>query len=157
MRSETRALRLAITGITSLILILASAPFASAGAIDDSSAGATAPHSASVPQPSPGDTGISFVDGSSSQIIVERAGKKYLVDVISHEIREVGTNNAVEAETSSSRVNPDHENLKGTTQGTRPAAGPPATTNPKVYTSGDDLVFNVPTGRRVERHGLYVN
>jgi uncharacterized beta barrel domain-containing protein DUF5777 len=157
MRSETKVVRLAITGITFLILIFASAAFASTGATDDSGTGAAAPNSGSVPQPTPGEAGISFVDGSSSQIIVERAGKKFLVDVASHEIKEVSTNNAVEAETSSSRSNPDHESLRGTTQGTQPAAGPPATTNPKVYTAGDDLVFNVPTGRRVERHGLYVN
>ena len=157
MRSETKVIRLAIAGITSLILIFASAALSSASATDDSSTGAAAPHSGSVPQPTPGDAGISFVDGSSSQIIVERAGKKYLVDVVSHEIKEVGTNNPVEAETSSSRSNPDNQNLKATTQGTPTAAGPPATTKPKVYTAGDDLVFAVPTGRRVDRHGLYVN
>lgn len=157
MRSETTVIRLAIAGITSLILIFACAALSSASTTDDSSTGPAAPHSGSVPQPTPGDAGISFVDGSSSQIIVERAGKKYLVDVVSHEIKEVGTNNPVEVETSSSLSNPDNQNLKATTQGTPPAAGPPATAKPKVYTAGDDLVFAVPTGRRVDRHGLYVN
>src|SRR5258707_14997986 len=33
------------------------------------------------------DLGISFVEGSSSQVIVERDGKKYVVDLASHEIR----------------------------------------------------------------------
>ena len=155
MRSETKAVRLAITIITSLILIFASAPFA--GGTDDSSTTTTSPHSSSAPQPTPGDAGISFVDGSPSQIIVERAGRKYLVDVASHEIKEVSSNNIDGAETSSSRSNPDSENLRATTQGTPSTAGPAAATTPKVYTAGDDLVFNVPTGRRVERHGLYVN
>src|SRR5262249_16891164 len=105
----------------------------------------------------PGDAGISFVDGSPSQIVVERAGKKYLVDVASHEIKEVSSNNIDGTETSSSRANPDSENLKATTQGT-PSTGAPATpTTHKALTAGDDLVFNVPTGRRVDRHGLYVN
>ena len=27
----------------------------------------------------------------------------------------------------------------------------------KVYHPGDDLVFNLPTGRRIDRHGLYLN
>ena len=156
MRNKTKVVRLVIAGITSLILIFASANLASAGATDGSSTGAAAPHSGSAPQPTPGDAGISFVDGSSSQIIVERDGRKYLVDVVSHEIKEVGTNSP-EAETSSSRSNLDHENLKATTQDTPATSGPPATMNPKVYTAGDDLVFNVPTGRRVERHGLYIN
>src|ERR1700716_4638132 len=31
--------------------------------------------------------GMSFVEGSSSQVIVERDGKKYVVDLASHEIR----------------------------------------------------------------------
>jgi len=79
------------------------------------------------------------------------------VDVASHEIKEVSSNNIDGAETSSSRSNPDSENLRATTQGTPSTAGPAAATTPKVYTAGDDLVFNVPTGRRVERHGLYVN
>src|SRR4030081_3809083 len=33
------------------------------------------------------DLGISFVEGSSSQVIVERDGKKFVVDLASHEIR----------------------------------------------------------------------
>jgi hypothetical protein len=34
------------------------------------------------------DLGVSFVKDSTSQIVVERDGKKYVVDLASHEIRE---------------------------------------------------------------------
>ncbi len=42
--------------------------------------------------------------------------------------------------------------------GTRPDT--PSDTNPEAepaYAAGDDLLFSLPTGRRLDRHGLYVN
>src|SRR5580704_3789220 len=32
--------------------------------------------------------GITFLEGSTSTVLVERDGKKYLVDLVSHEVRE---------------------------------------------------------------------
>ena len=35
------------------------------------------------------DLGVSFIKDSTSQIVVEHDGKKYVVDAVSHEIREL--------------------------------------------------------------------
>jgi mono/diheme cytochrome c family protein len=37
------------------------------------------------------------------------------------------------------------------------AAAGPAQKKPSVYTPGDDVVFTLPTGRPIDRHGVYVN
>ena len=96
------------------------------------------------------DLGVSFVDGSTSEVIIQRNGKNYVVDLVSHEVREVPASNVATA-TSSSRAT-----------STATAADPPADPDPpakkdSVYKPGDDLVFNVPTGRRIDRHGLYLD
>jgi len=101
---------------------------------------------------------VSFVDGSNSQVIIEREGKKYLVDVVTREIKEVGTTAAIEEMgTSSSKAEENNSAQSATTQSGAPPAGPPPASKSTVYTAGDDLIFAVPTGRRIDRHGLYVN
>src|SRR5690349_7316534 len=58
--------------------------------------GAKAPEAKSRPQPSPnpaavppGSLGISFVEGSTTTMVMEREGKKYLVDLANHSVKEV--------------------------------------------------------------------
>jgi hypothetical protein len=91
------------------------------------------------------DLGVSFVKDSTSQIVVERDGKKYVVDLVSHEIREAGSEPSTVTAAASSAPRSD--------------AGQPASpvANANIYRPGDDLVFSVPTGRPLDRHGLYLN
>jgi Membrane bound beta barrel domain (DUF5777) len=106
------------------------------------------------PAISASDLGVTFLPGSASQLVIERNGKRYLVDVATNSIREA---DAATAQAS-------------TTAPTTPAAEtassskPSAATDPekkntvaKIYTPGDDSLFSAPTGRRLERHGFYVN
>jgi hypothetical protein len=95
------------------------------------------------------DLGVSFVKDSTSQIVVERDGKKYVVDLISHEIREEGT----EAVTPTATAN---QVSAGNGQSPASSSAPPEKKD-NLYRPGDDLVFSVPTGRPLERHGLYLN
>jgi hypothetical protein len=97
------------------------------------------------------DLGVSFAKDSTSKIFVERNGKKYVVDLVSHEVTEAGTEPSATAAAN---------------QSAPPSAPPsaPATSGPaspvadaRIYKPGDDLVFSVPTGRPVDRHGLYLN
>jgi Membrane bound beta barrel domain (DUF5777) len=89
------------------------------------------------------DLGVSFVKDSTSQIVVERDGKKYVVDLASHEIREAAAEPANVAAANSASSD----------------SGQPASpvANANIYRPGDDLVFSVPTGRPLDRHGLYLN
>jgi hypothetical protein len=98
------------------------------------------------------DLGISFVEGSSSQVIVERDGKKYVVDLASHEIRPADA--AVQLVSASST-----QTVAEPAQAATGQSPPEKSTKSKskVYKAGDDLLFNVPSGRRVDRHSLTVN
>lgn len=114
-----------------------------------SSAAPAAPAMAS-PSPNPEALGISFVDGSTSTFVIERGGKKYLVDLGSHQVKEVA-----EAAAALAKASP-------TTQGstrTQAVAGEQKPKKPTsgVYEAGDDFIFSLPTGRRLDRHGLYIN
>jgi len=95
--------------------------------------------------------GVTFVDGSTSRVIVEKEGKKYLVDLVSRTVREMDTPSGAPAalrEGSQATPNPEP---------TQAASPTPPSPKPKVYEPGDDSVFSLPTGRRLDRHGFYIN
>lgn len=105
----------------------------------------------------PGSTsaasGVSFVDGSISKVIVERDGKKYLVDAASRTVTEIK-----EGESSSSQTmvaNSDAAPKNSQSQASKPS--PTSTEQANIYKTGDDFVFSVPTGRRPVKHGMYIN
>ena len=129
-------------GVAVFGCLVACSEFAFAQASSSSSANAT----------SESDLGISFVEGSVSQIVVERDGKKYVVDLASHQIRLVD---------AAIQVAPT-ESAKAPAEAVPPAAGQPRSAasesaKDKFYKPGDDFLFNVPTGRPVERHSLVIN
>lgn len=114
------------------------------------------------------DLGIVFVKGSSSEIILERGGKHYLVDTANHAVREVNPE-ALTArdpdpidvtlapqtpESASSQDPPAGGNSIAQSQGSSP---PQTDRAARIYKPGDDLVYTLPTGRRIDRHGLYLN
>lgn len=182
--------------------------------------------------------GVQFIDGSTTSVIVQRNGKKYVVDLANHTIREVDPPPAPAQthlqETASNDAGPGNVQLGakvfikncsvchgkdgkglGTTgtpdftnravQATLPketilntirhgkkgtlmpawqgklsedeiaaagsfvkslgsgdaapqlAAASEARENAKIYTPADDYLFSLPTGRRLERHGIYVD
>ena len=100
------------------------------------------------------ELGVSFVEGSVSQVIVEHQGRKYVVDVASHQIRLVDA--ASQVAPAESKQSPAESK-----QSPAEAAHPRSTTSEpaksKFYKPGDDFLFNVPTGRPVERHSLVIN
>lgn len=95
--------------------------------------------------------GISFVEGSTNSVIVERDGKRYLVDLTTKTIKEIDSTPSASA-----------SNLQQTDP---PQAAPqqvaststPKKTEDHIYEPGDDQIFSLPTGRRLDRHGFYIN
>jgi len=122
-----------------------------------------------------GELGISFIDGSSAEVLIVHNGRQFIIDVANHTIREVERAQSAppsghvvhvaistapgEAGESSSRDSsdtaPSGDNAQ--TQSPSPSAPAEKKKTPRIYTPGDDLVFSVPTGRRLERHGFYIN
>ncbi len=108
----------------------------------------------------PTDAGVAFVEGSDTQIVVEHDGKRYLVDVAHHEIKEVAASEPTKTTPEASSGHPTSGSEKPgnlAAQSTAPAVEAAPKKKDTVYRAGDDLVFDVPTGRRVERHGLYID
>jgi hypothetical protein len=123
--------------------------FGCAIACGDLASGQALPSANAVSAP---DLGVSFVEGSSSQVIVERDGKRYVVDLASHEIRPADAALQRVSATSTQTVAEPAKSTTGQSRLETSAKG-----KSKVYKAGDDLLFNVPSGRRVDRHSLTVN
>jgi hypothetical protein len=103
----------------------------------------------------PSDLGVAFVEGSTSQIIIDKNGKRYVVDVATHSIHETGAADpAGVGETSSSTST---QQAQAPPSGAQPLSAANKQSTSNSYKMGDDLVFSVPTGRRLERHGFYIN
>jgi mono/diheme cytochrome c family protein len=180
---------------------------------------------------------VEFVKGSTSTVVLERGGKRYIVDLVAGTIRETEPHSEVAARTGKAELvaplvadQPDGATVfkrncvmchgsdgkgvatfktpdftdskvqasltdeqiletikngkKGTVMppwrdklsdqeikavaahirlfGTQNQPGQTATqaaegAQPKVYTPGDDFLLSLPTGRRLDRHGFYVN
>jgi hypothetical protein len=158
MWNRCKILQLGIIRIAVFGVILALPSLSVAVSQDYSKPTTTGVASGSVPSPTPADAGVSFVEGSSSQIIVERNGTKYLVDVARREITQVTTSDqADQASSSNIGTNASDANQAAATHGDSQKAQPVPSKKSTVFTPGDDLIFDVPTGRRVERHGLYID
>lgn len=95
--------------------------------------------------------GIEFVQGSNSTVIVKRDGKTFLVDLASQTVTEVEGNTAPSVTALQQAAQPQ------SAQSVASSSKPAPKTEGKVYEAGDDYVFSLPTGRRLDRHGLYVN
>lgn len=122
-----------------------------------SSAAAPAAPGAVSPSPSFEDLGVTSVDGSTSKFVLEKAGKKYLVDLASHRIEEVEVP-AAAPETTSEESAPAKGYAKSASQTQTPASATGRdTATARVYEPGDDFIFSLPTGRRLDRHGFYIN
>src|SRR5215469_13625930 len=106
--------------------------------------------SSAAPEMSAADLGVTFVSGSTSQILIEKNGKKYIVDAATHSIHEAESVPSVDPTIASS----SKEKMQ---QSQNPPPPAEATANPNIYEPGDDLVYSVPTGRRLDRHGFYIN
>jgi|HubBroStandDraft_5_1064220.scaffolds.fasta_scaffold01201_6 hypothetical protein len=102
------------------------------------------------------DAGIVFVDGSVSQVLVVRDGKRYRVDLATREVHEEGASDM----SVSSSAHSDVASAGPQTAQSQSSSGPTPAAERKtarVYRPGDDSLFNVPTGRPIDRHGLYIN
>jgi hypothetical protein len=106
--------------------------------------------------------GVTFLPGSTSQLVIEHEGKRYLVDVATNSIREADATTVQVSSSSPSATDAE------TSSKISEASGPVASDKNEgqqsekkiaanVYTPGDDFLYSVPTGRRLERHGFYIN
>ena len=115
---------------------------------------AQTPATASQPAISASDLGVSFVPGSTSRMIIQKNGKSYIVDLATHSIREADTSSASSASKASAQPS---NAVQASSKSSSTTGTPEKKTTADIYTPGDDQLFNLPTGRRLDRHGFYFN
>jgi hypothetical protein len=103
---------------------------------------------------SAGDLGVTFLSGSTSQLVIERNGKRYLVDIATNSIREADASVAQAPATSTATASAETES---TANSSAVENLEKKKTAARIYIPADDVLFSAPTGRRLERHGLYIN
>lgn len=139
------------------IVFFLGAPILSLAANPQENTSQQAAHQGAAPSSEAASLGLTFVPGSSSTVIVERDGKKYLVDLASHTVRQAQPDPSDPAPAPAPAAK---KQLAKTVAA--PQKAPAATSNQDktkrgVYEAGDDYLFTLPTGRRLDKHGFYVN
>jgi hypothetical protein len=90
---------------------------------------------------------VFVVEHGASSVVIQRDGKSYIVDLDSRSVREADPAAAPMAEQSSSKTTAQQEQAQTT----------PADTKVPYYVAGDERLFILPTGQRLQRHGLTVS
>jgi hypothetical protein len=96
--------------------------------------------------------GIAFVEGSTNSVMVVRDGKRYLVDLITRTVKEIDQAPSTSVESNLHQADPPSAPQQQTATAT-----PRKKSEDNIYEPGDDVIFSLPTGRRLDRHGFYIN
>jgi hypothetical protein len=164
----TNSLRLLVVPI----LLALTEPMVAQASSENANTPSSNPAAVSATSAVAGNLGIAFVDGSSSQVLIQRNGGQYIVDVAAHTVREVDVPQSASSDppvasntsgresgwsSSVDTVKATQGSSAGGSQSSQASAAVEQQKKAHTYTPGDDLVFNVPTGRRLDRHGFYIN
>lgn len=95
----------------------------------------------------PAPPNVYVVEHGTNSVIIQRDGRSYLVDLDSKSVRE--------AEPATSSVD-QQSSSKMTAQQQQPQTSP-ADTKVPYYVSGDERLFMLPTGQRLQRRGMTVS
>ena len=95
--------------------------------------------------------GLEFVNGSGSQIVLERDGKRYLIDTKSQTIREVVPTTVASAQT------PVPPGQTTAAPPAAPAAKPEEKKEPETYYTEDIVLFSLPTAHHLPKKALMID
>lgn len=98
--------------------------------------------------------GVTFIEGSTSTVIVERDGKRFLLDLASRSVKELDDTAANSSGSSSSRATQDPAQAAPVQ---RAAANPAPPEKKNIYHPGDQRLVALPTGLRVRKHDAWVD
>jgi hypothetical protein len=94
--------------------------------------------------------GLEFVNGSGSQIVLERDGKRYLIDTKNQTIREFVPTSMASAQTPA-------PSGQTTTPPATPATKPEEKKEPDTYYTEDIVLWNLPTAHHLPRKALMID
>jgi len=99
--------------------------------------------------PVPRLEGVEFVNGSGSQLVLERDGKRYLIDTQSQTIRELAPTVSASVQTPTAPAQ--------TPTTPAPAAQPEAKKESDTYYTEDIVLWNLPTAHHLEKKALMID
>ena len=97
---------------------------------------------------SPTAPAVYVVDHGTASVVIQRDGKSYVVDLDSQSVREADSAPTLDAQPSSSKITAQDQAAQ------QPA---PADTQVPYYIPGDERLFTLPSGQRLQRHGMTVS
>lgn len=96
--------------------------------------------------------GVEFVNGSGTQIVLERDGKRYLIDTQSRTIREFVPTNVASAQAPTASPKTDAPAAPATA-----ASKPEAKKEPETYYTEDIVLWNLPTAQHLPKKALMID
>ena len=144
-----RSLLILLAVVTLCPSAAAQAPGEPVPTISSQLSSAAAPSEQAQLVPVPRLEGVEFVNGSGSQLVLERDGKRYLIDTQSQTIRELvpTVSASVQAPTAPAQT--------ATTPA--PAAQPEAKKESDTYYTEDIVLWNLPTAHHLEKKALMID
>jgi hypothetical protein len=121
------------------IFVLLFVPCMSFAANSNNSRNSTAP---TVPS-------VYVVEHGTNSVVIQRDGKNYLVDLDTRSVREMDASSTQDSQQSSSTATAQEQ--------TQPPAAAPKDTTVSYYIPGDERLFTLPSGQRLQRHGMTVS
>jgi len=148
--SFSRSLLVALALVVGCLSATAQVPSEPTPTVSSQLSGAAAPEARLVPVARL--EGLEFVNGSGSQIVLERDGKRYLIDTKNQTIRELVPTVSASTQTAQTPAAPVQ-----TAPTPAPAAQPEAKKESDIYYTEDIVLWNLPTAHHLEKKALMID
>ena len=99
--------------------------------------------------------GVEFVKESNSQILLEKDGKRYLIDTATRQIQEISPRDPGATEVASGQAGPPPSEAKNSD--TSSTSKKVVKKDEDVYHTEDIVLWNIPTAHHIDKHSLYVD
>jgi len=105
--------------------------------------------------PVPKLSGVEFVKDSNSQILLEKDGKRYLIDTATRQIHEIPQRDPGGTQVASGQAEPDPSEEKNSEASL--TSKKDVKRDPDVYHTEDIILWTLPTAHHIDKYALYVD
>lgn len=148
----TRSLFILLALVTVCLRATAQVPGEPAPTISSQNSSVAAASGQAQSLPVPRLEGVEFVNGSGSQVVLERDGKRYLIDTQSQTIREL-----VPTTMASAQAPAPSEQTSATPAPATSAAKPEEKKEPETYYTEDIVLWNLPTAHHLPKKAMMID
>src|SRR3990172_647426 len=101
--------------------------------------------------------GVEFIEGSSSQIILEKDGKRYLIDAATRQIHEIPMHSQRATQAALDQSSQSQSQAEVKQPGTTTTPKIEATKDKDIYYTEDIVLWTLPTVHHIEKKSLYLD